>query len=51
MIELLVGIAQVVAGLAIIGGLTWLRYWLYYGRGRWIGVSPPDNVINLDDYR
>lgn len=34
-------------GLAIIVGLVRLRNWLYWGRGRWIGVPIPDNVVRF----
>jgi hypothetical protein len=37
---------QIIA-VAIIIVLVRLRYWLYWGRGRWIGVPIPDNVIQF----
>lgn len=31
--------------------LSWLRAVLYHGRGRWVGVPRPNNVVYLSAYR
>jgi hypothetical protein len=37
-----------VIGFALLVWLCWLRHYLYYGRGRWIGVPIPNNVVFME---
>lgn len=39
------------AGLALLIGMSWARWWLYEGPGRWWGIPRPDNVVWIQEWR
>lgn len=38
---------ELILAIVIIVAVVKLRHWLYHGRGRWVGVKPPNNVVYL----
>ena len=47
----LVGVPEGTAGrIELVAGLTWIRYWVHFDNGVWLGSVDKDAVVTEDDW-